>query len=580
MVKNEKEENDNEEDNLNSSGELSKYTSKRSQNKSNYSPVKHSLKLNLPFIRTSKTKKNNNKKNESIVGINNQNKDATDLFTPQTPKITFENHKYSQNRIYQKRNFFKSSKMLFDKGNFNFQKSTDKENLISSKPLLNSNSSEIRIKEKQIPNKSRLSSVGIINILNNDKMHNPNISNINQTKKKINKLANKEIDEGNTTRRNFINYEKINKFLINYQKFNYHPGIFRENEELKDNCVYCVSGKLFLFLYKNKNRKEFKYLLEKIHKFCKIYYRMSSIAKSLSIDYYREYENSCICKIGECQSDFDPIMTSNVGINLRAPTNLNTILCHFYTADSTILCIKKIILEGRISYENIFLLKILSIFCTMIINSYIITCYLRHIDVIMGQLNYLEISFLILSVTGFTGIPDINIEPEPLVRNKKLFKIHYFAQIAGLIFIKLVCIYLATGYYMTNRLLNPYDVDKIFSTYYFILCTELIFSTSFSVNYISFYRKNILSNTFFMLFIVLLLTYFIILITLNSSNLRFDVFGLSYFEYFEYIIDSFDDRNRLTYFIICLIDFVVTYIYARLIYFIFNTLAKSKLEDN
>ena len=279
---------------------------------------------------------------------------------------------------------------------------------------------------------------------------------------------------------------------------------------------------------------------------------MSSMAKSLSIYYY-----SCICKIGECQSDFDPIMTSNVGINLRAPKNLNTILCHFYTTESSILCIKKIILEGRISYENIFLLKILSIFCTMIINSYIITCYLRHIDVIMGQLNYLEISFLALSVTGFTGIPDINIEPEPLVRNKKLFKFHYFAQIIGLILIKLICIYLASSFYMTNRLLNQLDFDKIFCTYYFILCTELIFSTSFSVNYISFYRKNILSTTFFMLFIVLLLTYYIMLITLNSSNLKLDIFGLSYFEYFEYIIDSFDDRNRLTYFVICFVDLLL-----------------------
>ena len=133
---------------------------------------------------------------------------------------------------------------------------------------------------------------------------------------------------------------------------------------------------------------------------------------------------------------------------------------------------------------------------------------------------------------------------------------------------------------MTNRLLNPYDVDKIFSTYYFILCTELIFSTSFSVNYISFYRKNILSNTFFMLFIVLLLSYFIMLITLNSSNLNLDIFGLYYFEYFEYMIDSFDDRNRLTYFVICLIDFIVTYIYARLIYFIFNSISKSKLDNS
>ena len=135
MVKNEKEESDNEGDNLNSSGELSKYTSKRSQNKSNYSPVKHSLKYNLSFIRSSKTKKIISKKNKPFIGNNNQNNQNKDItaeqFTPQTPKITFENHKYNQNRILQKRNFFKSSKMLFDKSNLNSKKSTDKENLIN-----------------------------------------------------------------------------------------------------------------------------------------------------------------------------------------------------------------------------------------------------------------------------------------------------------------------------------------------------------------------------------------------------------------------------------------------------------------
>ena len=249
MVKNEKEESDNDEDNPNSSGELSKYTSKNSHNMSNYSPTKYSLKHNLSFIRTSKTKKIINKKDQSIIRKSNQNKEVSDLFTPQTPKITFENHRYNHNRVYQKRNFFKSSKLLFDKGNFNFQKSTDKENLIS-KPSQNPNNSEIREKGKPLANKSRLSSVGIINIINNSKIPN---SNSNNFKKKMNKSYNKEIDEGNTTQRNFVNQEKINKFLLNYQKFNYYPGIFRENEELKDNCVFCVSGKLFLFLYKNKN---------------------------------------------------------------------------------------------------------------------------------------------------------------------------------------------------------------------------------------------------------------------------------------------------------------------------------------
>ena len=560
-VKNEKE----EEENINSSIDKYSRITRLSQNKSNYSPNKQGLNYNYSLIRSSKSKKIVYKKNESIFA--SQTKESIELLTPQTPKLNFENHKYNHKRIFEKRNlrnYFKSSKMVFDKNNLNnIQKSTEKEKLINNKSLLNTNSSDISRKEdkKKVSNKERLSSVGLVNE-----------PIINQSKKKMTRI-NKELEIENK-RKNYINHENKNKFTNYYQKFYYYPAIFRENEELRENSIYCASGKLFSFLYKNKNKREYKFLLDKLHKNCKIYYRMSSIDKSLSIDYYREFGNNCVCKIGECQSDFDSIMTSNVGINLRAPKNLNTILCHFYTAESSILCIKKIILEGRINYENLFLLRISSIFCTMIINSYILTCFMRNIEVIIGQLNLLEISFLVLSVTALAGKQDINIEPEPLIRNRKLFIIHYGFQITGILLIKLLCIYFSCRFYVTNNLLERSYADKIFATYYFILCIELIFSTSFTINYLSFYKKNIISNSFFMLFTVLLFSYYIMLITLNSSNLRIDIFDLSYFEYFEYIIDSFDDRNRLKFFICCLVDFIVSFIYSRIIFYLFNTLAK------
>lgn len=559
-IKNKKEEKEDENNSNSSFDGLSKYNSKNSHNKPTYSPITPVIKYKYSsYIRSSRTKKIALKKNESIMTT--QTIESKDLLA--TPKLTFENHKVNPIKTSDKKkikNYLKSSKVLFDKTNFNFRKKSEKEKL-NKQTIVSSTNSETN-KKTEKDNK------------NNPRHSNVNPLSTNENAKLKSKKNNKEYLDGST------NNEIRNKYINYFQKFYYYPGIFQENEELKDNCVYCISGKLFRFLYNNKQKKEYKFLLEKIHKFCKIFYSMSSKDKSLSIDYYREYPNSCICKIGECQSDFDPIMTSNAGINLRAPKNINTILCHFYPLDKSLICIKKIILEGRINYENIFLLRISSIFCTTIINSYILTCFIRHIDVIIGQLNVLEISFLIFSVTAFTGKPDIIIEPEPLIKNKKLFTGHYITQILGLLIVKLISIFLACRYYRTNRLLDPYKIDNIFSTYYFILCIELIFSTSFTINYISFYRKNILSNTFFMIFSILILIYFSMLITLNSSNLRIDIFEISYFEYFEYIIDSFDDRNRLDFFAICLIDFVISFLYSRFVYFFFDKMARASLNSN
>jgi magnesium-transporting ATPase (P-type) len=569
-VKSEKE-NIEEKENISTSiDDLSKLTSKKSQTKLNLSHMKQSLQFATSFIRSSKTRKFVVKKNDSFLSTIKKDKDNKDSSTPQIPKLNQESHKYLRNKMYDNRNLFKSSKILLD--NSNNLKSTDKEALNYKSILHQSNSDLTKTEEKKRKLKSRFSSVDPLNIVN-EKV------NITQNRRKYTK-TNRDNQEGNMTKRNNNNIYETKKSLKNiYQRFYYYPGIFKDNEELNDNCIFCISGRLFHFLYNNIKKKEYKYLLDKIHKYCKIFFKMNSIEKSMSIDFYREYPDSCICKIGECQSDFDPIMASNAGINLREPKNLNTILCHFYTADKSIKCIKDLIVEGRTNYENIFLLRISSIFCTMIINSYILTCFLRKIDVIIGQLNVLEISFLILSVTAFAGKPDKNIESKPLMKNKKLFNIHYYVQIGGHLFSKLIFIYFTNNSYAFNRLIEETKRNKIFTTYYFILCIELILSTSFTINYISFYRKNLLSNTFFMIFTVLVVAYFISLVTLNSSNLRIDIFHLTYFEYFEYLIDSFDDRNRLKYFFFCFGDFLIGFIVSRIIYFIFNAISLSQISS-
>ena len=169
------------------------------------------------------------------------------------------------------------------------------------------------------------------------------INNDNQQIDKIskkNKIINENKDDTSTNKGIKMNEIK-NKNISYLEKYFYYPGIFDENEDLNNNCIYCISGKAFIFLYKNKEKKQCKKILEKIHNNCRIFYDMTSLDKSLTIDFYREYPDSYICTIGECQSDLDAIMTSNVGIVLKAPTNRNTVLSHIYSSNSDILSIKK-----------------------------------------------------------------------------------------------------------------------------------------------------------------------------------------------------------------------------------------------
>ena len=316
-----------------------------------------------------------------------------------------------------------------------------------------------------------------------------------------------------------------------------------------------MSGKAFSFLYKNKEKKHCKKLLESIYKFCKIYFSMSSLDKSLVMDFYREYPENCICEIGECDSDFDSIMTSNIGINLREPKNRNTILCHFYAADSNILSLKKIIREGRALNENIMLLKISSVFYTMILNSYIFCCFIRQTEIISNQLNILEICFLIMSISAFTT------------------KYDSFTKL-GIFIIKFISIYVQCRFFIGNQYnLIEEQLDVIFCSYYFIFCIEQLISTIFLFNLISFYRKSPFTNYFFIIFNLILFLYFVILETLNSSNYKYDFFNITIYEYLEEFVDSFADRNKLKSLRACMLDLAISIIYSRIIYLIFDKLA-------
>ena len=472
------------------------------------------------------------------------------------------------------------NEILFENKNFSpIKKFIKKPNAKIHKITLNTNEPNKTDEIDKNQNKKYYYNYSDVKSIKKEKKSKINIKNYNITPLNISKNKLK-IDykdyQDSSTKRKFLNNEPKAKTFSTLQKYYFYPGIFEEHEDLNNNCIYCVSGRAFNFLYKNKEKKQCKKILEKIYKNCKIFFNMSSIDKSLAVDFYREFQNSCVCTIGKYPNDFDAIMTSNVGINLNPPNNENTILCHFYSVDSSILSLKKIIREGRTITENILLLKITCFFYTLILNSYILCCFMMEVGVIKGQLNFLEICFLILSVSAFTAQYDNNKNSSnPLIQNKKLYICHYAIQVLGMFCIKVGSIFMLRKNYIDNALLENVLVYRLFITDYFILCVEQLFSTFFVFNYIYFYRRHPLSNIFFVFFNLVLFFYFITLITLNSSNYKFDIFNITDFEFNEYLIDTFDDRNRLKCFIVCAIDFSCSFIFSRIIFFIFDKLAKN-----
>ncbi len=425
--------------------------------------------------------------------------------------------------------------------------------------------------------------INLADITPNKNISKRSFKNINQIQNSNISTDYKEYLENNNFKRNKTNFTKKNESThnknISYREtLNYYPKIFKDFEELNDNCIFCISGKTFDFLYNNQNIKEHKYLLNKIYKNCKIFYNMSSINKTYLVDFYRQNSKNYICNIGENESDIDSIIYSNIGINFKNPNNQNTILYQFYSNNNDISCIKKIISEGKVLYENTLLLEFISFLCTMALNSFIICCLIRNVDVFEGQLNFLEIEFLVLSISSFTGQPKNNFKFEPLAQNEKLLKIYYYVNLFFVLLMKLLCIFFFSSLYKSDSQIKIEKRDKIFVTYYFILNIEFIICIVFSFNYISFFRKSPFSNLFLKFFALLMVLYILILITLNSSNFRYDFFDITVFEFSPKLIDSFGDKNRIWLILLSFFDFISSILFSTLIYYIFDKIAKNRLS--
>ena len=347
-----------------------------------------------------KGEENNNEPNNENLDKNKQTKES--FMSPKTKLKQNKIHENSEKKLdksISERNKYSFSKEsisdLPTPRNKNFKNGSNINILTSSKEILNDNenfknsisTSKLLMKKKLKMSRKNLNSIDF------NFLETPKLSFMNN-KKNI------------TNDKNEILY--------------YYPAIFEEHKELDENCIYCISGNVFEFLYQNKNKKNAKILLDKIYKKCRIYYNMTSLLKSKVIEYYRELNNNCVCTIGECQSDVDAIITSDVGINLQPPRNLNTILCHFYSPDANLLTIKKIIMEGRAINENILLLKFSFVIYTLMMNTYILICFLRQMDVNRGQLNLMEMCFLILCICAFTEKANIDKCSNVLIKKKKI----------------------------------------------------------------------------------------------------------------------------------------------------------------
>ena len=311
--------------------------------------------------------------------------------------------------------------------------------------------------------------------------------------------------------------------------------------------------------------------MDKIIQNTKIFFNMSSIDKSLLVDYFRENTNNTVCTIGQCDSDIDSILSSDIGISLKNPKNLNTILCHYYSTKNDIICIKDIIINGKIFFEDNVLLESISFVCSFLLNGYLLCCILRNVHIKQDHINFLEIEFFILTVFSFFGKIKENIK---LIQNSKILNRYYYFQLGENLIFKMLSVFIFCVIYEGDFQIDYNLLNIEFQNYAFALVIEFLICGILSINFISFYRESIISNFYLIIVIVIYLFYLITLILLTSSNYNLDLLSITNFMKTENLMDAFTDKNRLYLLISLLFDFFGTLLTNWLTLIIFNIFMK------
>ena len=405
---------------------------------------------------------------------------------------------------------------------------------------------------------------------NNDNSINKDDTNNQNKTKKTKKTLNEVSDDFSKIIQDQSDISLVNNNLTFMETFYYH-NIFEQYEDIKKG-IFCISGKLFNMLYKIRDRKGVKKFLEKLIKGGKIFFNMSSLDKSLLIDYLKDSSRNVVCTIGQCESDIDSIITSDVGINLKNPTNQNTILCHLFSKKNDVICLKEIIEIGRLFFENINILEYISFIYAIVINSFVLCCLIRNNGIDNGELDFLEFEFFILIVCSFLG--DFDKENIYKKKNSKLLGIYFAIICFEITLIKVISLYVFTSLFIEDDELTQKEKDDTFISDYFILCSEFIITIILSFNLTTFYKENSFENKILIILCLVYLTYITNLLFLCSSNLSKDILKITNFASRESFMDSIHDNNKIYLVIAMLIDIFASGILCLVTKLFFKRIAK------
>jgi hypothetical protein len=391
------------------------------------------------------------------------------------------------------------------------------------------------------------------------------------------------------TTKNVLNFTTRN---ISY---NYECLFFRKYENqirpFKHECIICFSGRLIEYIYLKKEQSNYiednngldKFKIDILMTLLKdrvrIFYSMSPEQKTFLIKIFRKYLNKKVCMVGISSSDIEALDLSNIGIMVGSPKNYNTLFCHYYLCDKSLLEIEKIFKNGRSFYENCSCL--FSVNSIYVLLSVILILFTYKLNTSIQSIKYIPLttSIFFLCLSAFSIEPNYSVDINNLAMNNSLFRIYSIIKIIGTALIKIIGQIIIWKKYQDNEINSVEINNEIFTTYLYIFIWAQITSIILAFNSQSFFRKNVLNNIFFWLIFLFIFEYLIINLTLSDMSIE---------NYAKYLFvstnnigengDAFEDNHKILILIIFIIDIISNFLFIRFLGILFERYANKTAE--
>ena len=390
------------------------------------------------------------------------------------------------------------------------------------------------------------------------------------------------------TTKAILNFTFRNSSIYNYECL-FFTKYENQIQPFKHDCVLCFSGNLIEYIYNRKNKineennplEKYKLdiLMTLLKDRAKIFYSMSPEQKSFLIKIYRKYLKKSVCFVGINASDIESMALSNIGIMIGPPLNFNTLFCHYYLCDKSLLSIEKILKNGRSYYENVsHLLSVNSIF-TILSIIFIISTYKLNTFINSKLYIFINTSVFLLCLSAFSIETNYAVDINSLIMDNKLYLIYNIIKIIGTIFIKVAEYPILLSFYKNNEENSVKINNEILTFYLFLFTWAQITSIIFAFNTQSFFRKHLLNNIIFIFIFFFILEYLIMNLTLSDISFKQNnSFLFINLETNNDNLDTFEDHHKLLILFIFFVDIILTYLLIRFLRIFFEKYTNKKIN--